>query len=237
MKPKKLGLLIILSSLIFPWIFISSSRAEIEWQVNEGDKFTWIVQASNETLGFLPVNSRYEMTITAIKSVADTTELYVNLSVYNSDTELTTKILTNETFSFFNSATNTTTLYTYITDHCFLIPPAYVDGFAEGLKNFYSGFFNITDDLTVSGVYSYFGWIEATNLLYNWLFNANYIADNLVVAFLNTPSIFEYWLVLQIPTTPTISIGYYFWVFLGIAAISLLYINRRKIQLKIKDLK
>ncbi|MFX0140971.1 MAG: hypothetical protein ACFFDN_45450, partial [Candidatus Hodarchaeota archaeon] len=236
MKAKKFLFVLILNILIIPCIFGSFTNAEIEWQVNEGSKLTWIVQRTNESLGFLPVNSRYEMTITSIKSVpsmgsGEATELYVNLTVYNSVTTLSTQILNNETFSTYDSGTNTSTLYTYIDDHCFLIPPDYVDGFIVGLDSFYSGFFDYTLPLTTQGVFTFSGYDGATELLYMWMFNGNYIADNLVVVFMDTPSVFEYWLVLQQPINQ-ISIGNYFLIFAGLTIVSLLYLYKKKLKIK-----
>ena len=72
MKSKKLLLIIVLNSLIIPCLFISFSNAQIEWQVSEGQKLTWTVTTSEASLGLLPVNSRYEMTITSINDVSGT---------------------------------------------------------------------------------------------------------------------------------------------------------------------
>lgn len=237
MKSKKFLLIFILNFLIIPCIFVSFTKAEINWQVNEGSKLTWWVQASNESLGFLPVNSRFEMTITSIKSVpsmgpGDATELYVNLTVYNSVTTLSTQILNNETFSTYDSGTNTSTLHTYIDDHCFMIPPDYVDGFIMGLDSFYSSFFDYTVSLTTQGVFTFSGYDGTTELLYMWMFNGNYIADNLVVVFMDTPSEFEYWLVLQTTHGDPISLGNYFLIFAGVVIISLLYIHRKNLKIK-----
>jgi len=240
MKSKKFLLIFILSCLIVPCIFVSFTNAEIEWQVKEGSKLTWLVKTSNETLGFLPVNSRFEMTITSIKSVpsgglGDATELYVNLTVYNSVTTLRTQILINETFSTYDSGTNITTLHTYIDDHCFMIPPDYVDGFVVGLENFYIAFFDYTLSLTTQGVFTFSGYDGSITygggLLYMWMFNGNYIADNLVVVFMNAPSEFQYWLVLQGPSS-TISTGSWFLIFVGTTIVSLIYIHKKKLNTK-----
>ncbi len=233
MKFKKIITILILTSLIIPCILIPFSNAEIEWQVSEGDEFTWVVKETNESLGFLPVNSRYEMTITSIKSVSsmgvgEATELYVDLSEYNSDTELTTSILTNQTFSTFDSGTNITTLHTPIDDHCFFIPPAYRDGFVVGLLSFYGGFFDSAYSLTTQGVFTFFGWVSSTDLLYMWMFNNKLVSDNLAVVFLDKADEFQYW--LQLKTIPSISAGNIFWILLGVTTVSLIYIYRKKLK-------
>jgi len=235
MKFKKIITILILNSLIIPCIFIPFSNAEIEWQVREGQKLTWIVKTSNQS-SFpmnLPVNSRYEMTITSIKSVSSTaTELYANFSEYNSVTELTTTILTNQTFCSFDSSTNTTSLYTYIFNHCFLIPPTYVDGFTQGLESFYSPLFDLTGSLTAYGVYSFFGVIYGpTDYLFTWMFNGNYIADNLVIVDMDHSEDFLYWVVLQ-TSSNAIPAGYFFLIFLGFTTISLIYIFSKKLKVK-----
>jgi hypothetical protein len=232
MKSKKLLLIIVLNSLIIPCLFISFSKAQIAWQVSVGQKLTWTVTTSEASLGLLPVNSRYEMTITSINDVSSTeTELYVNLSAYNSQTQMTTPILTNQIFSTFDSSTNTTTLYTYIDDHCFLIPPAHVDGFVEGLESFYSSFFTYTLPLTTQGIFTFSGYDVATDLLYMWTFKSNYIADNLVIVDIDFPEDFLYWLVLK-TTSTSISAGYFYLVFLGLSSVSLIYIFSKKIKVK-----
>lgn len=233
MKFKKIILILILTSMIIPCIFIPFSNAEIEWQVSEGDKYSWIVKTSNETLGLLPVNSLFEMTITSIKSVSSTaTELYANFSEYDSVTELTTTILTNQTFSSFDSSTNTTSLYKYISEHCFLIPPTYVDGFTQGLESFYSPFFDLTGSLTAYGVYSFFGVIYGPiDYLYTWIFNGNYKADNLVIVDMAYPEDFLYWVVLQ-TSSNAIPAGYFFLIFFGFTTISLIYIFSKKLKVK-----
>jgi hypothetical protein len=232
MKSKNLGILILLNSLVIPCLFISFSNAQIEWQVSEGQKLTWTVTTSEASLGLLPVNSRYEMTITSINDVSGTaTELYVNLSSYNSLTQSTTPILTNQIFCTFDSSTNTTTLYTYIDDHCFLIPPAYVDDFIVGLEAFYSGFFTYTLQLTTQGVFTFSGYDSATDLLYMWTFTSNYIADNLVIVDIDFPEDFLYWMVLKTSST-AISGGNFYLVFLGLSTISLIYIFSKRIKAK-----
>ncbi|MFX1389426.1 MAG: hypothetical protein ACFE9Z_05100 [Promethearchaeota archaeon] len=235
MKSKKILLILILNCLIIPCVFVSFTNAEIEWQVNVGSKLTWVVRETNESLGFLPVNSRYEMIITEIKSVpsggiGDATELYVNLTAYNSETTISTQILNNQTFSTYDSGTNISTLHTFIDDHCYMIPPDHVDGFIEGLDSFYSGFFSYTLQLTTQGIFTYSGYDGATDLLYMWMFNANFIADNLVVVYLDSADQFEYWLVLDVPES-AISIGFYFIIFAGLSLVSLVYIYKKKLKI------
>lgn len=77
MKAKNLLIVsLILTSLITPISLSSLSYAnlhpansEIEWGVAEDKTYTWIVKQTNESLGFLPKNSEFEMTVTSIMAL------------------------------------------------------------------------------------------------------------------------------------------------------------------------
>ena len=243
MKAKKLCLaLLVMFSLIIPFTLTSFALGDlqladpdIEWGVKEGKTYTWVVKESNESLGFLPVKSKYEITITSIRSMSggDATELNATIKAYNSQTESTTTLLDNQTFIYFDSVTNTTTLYTLLTEHGFFIPPDYVDGFALGLLNFYGSFFNPKDTLTVYGIFTFYGYRSSTDLVYMWTFNKNLISDNLVIAFLeDDPGPYQYWLVLKTDSGPSISFGNFFLIIGGFAILSLIYIYMKKLQKK-----
>ncbi|MFX1417988.1 MAG: hypothetical protein ACFE9N_03590 [Promethearchaeota archaeon] len=208
---------------------------DIEWGVNEGETYTWVVKESNVSLGFLPVNSTYEITITSIRAMlgGDATELNATIKEFNSQTELTTTLLDNQTFIHFNSATNTTTLYTNITKHCFFIPPDYYEDFAEGLFDFYGSFFY--DMYTPNwGEFAFFG--QKDSLVYMWVFYKNGISE-LAVVFLGDvgqdPVPRQYLLVLlKTDSDPTISFGNYFLIIGGLTVLSLIYVYMKKINKK-----
>lgn len=243
MKAKKLCLaLLVMFSLLIPFTLTSFALGDlqladpdIEWGVKEGSKYTWVVKESNESLGFLPVKSKYEITITSIRSMlgGDATELNATITAYNSQTELTTTLLDNQTFIYFDSATNITILYTLLTEHGFFIPPDYVDGFALGLFGFYGSFFNPKGTMTAYGVFAFYGYRSSTDLVYMWMFNKNLICDNLVIAFLDDdPENYQYWLVLKTDSGPTISFGNFFLIISGFAILSLIYIYIKKLEKK-----
>ncbi len=243
MKAKKIFLiLLVMFSLIIPFTLtpfalgdLQLADPDIEWGVKEGKTYTWVVKESNEILGFLPVKSKYEITITSIRSLlgGNATELNATITEYNSQTELTTTLLDNQTFIYFNSMANITTIYTLITEHGFFIPPDYVDGFALGLLDFYGSFFNPKDALTKYGIFTFFGYRSSTDLVYMWMFNKDWISDNVVIAFLeDDPENFQYWLVLKTDSGPTISFGNLFLISSGFAILSLIYIYKKKLEEK-----
>ena len=243
MKAKNLLIVsLILTSLITPISLSSLSYAnlhpansEIEWGVAEGKTYTWIVKQTNESLGFLPKNSEFEMTVTSIMALGggSATELNATITVYNSATELTTTLLDNETYAYFNSTTNSTTLYTQIDDHGLILPPGYEEGFAQGLDVFYGSFFTYLLDMTVQGIFAIAGYKTSNDLVYMWTFNANGITDNFVAVDINAdagdPSNFDYWLVLK-SGSDSIPLGHFFLVFAGLAIISLIFISKKKLK-------
>ncbi|GAG57932.1 unnamed protein product, partial [marine sediment metagenome] len=134
MNSKKNIILLLILCFLSGFGFISvcngipkqAAIADIEWGINMGDKFTWVVSKSNESMGFLPKNSKFELTITSIENLTIAPGLpidgvRVNLSVYNSKTKLTSKLLTNETFVVFDSNFNDTFFYAPFYDQGFFI--------------------------------------------------------------------------------------------------------------------
>ena len=241
MKSTKFLLLIVLSSLIIPCVFITLSYANpalntnsVGWQVNEGDKITWIVTNSNTSYGFMPVNSKYELTINSISSIpsmsgGDATELNGTLKSYHSELPVIITILDNETFVKFDSGNNHTSFYTYFIEHGFFIPPDYVDEFTEGVFDFFiPPFSGMGAYVSAEGKYIIDGITDDPAHLYvAWRFNANFITERLVVA--NTQNYeVEYQLELETFEEAAISIGYFFLAFTGLAIVSLIYIYKMK---------
>jgi len=246
MKSKKLLItFLVLMSLILP-ITLSSlgyanlhpANGEIEWGVKEGRTYTWVVKQSTEIFGFLPEDSEIEITITSIRALGggNATELKANITEYNSVTQLTTNLLDNETFINFDSETNIVTLYTFIDDHGFFLPLDYIDGFTDGLMDFYSGFFSTRGCSIGQGITTFYGYRGSTDLAYVWTFNKNGITDNFVAVFnddnLNDPEDFQYWLVLK-SGSDSIPLGNFFLVFIGLAMISLIFICQKKLVKKL----
>lgn len=243
MRSKKLFLvLLIISSIILPTLLISSSRGdptpandEISWGVRQDRTYTWLVKQSTEIFGFLPEDSEIEITITSIRALGggSATELNATISLYNSVTESTTTLLDNETFIYFDSATNTTTLYTLIDDHGFFLPPDYINGFKEGLINFYGSFFNPKGYGTTGGMFHFWGYRSSTDLVYMWTFNKNGITDNFVAVDIDDepddPEDFQYWLVLK-SGSDSIPLGNFFLIFTSLAILSLIYIHKKRVK-------
>ena len=243
MKCKKLVIVfLILTSLILPLSHSTLSYAspqlsngDIEWGVGEGRTYTWIVKQTNESLGFLPQSSEFAITVTSIRALGGgiATELNATITVYNSLTELTTTLLDNETFIYFDSVTNTTTLYTQVDDHPLFIPPDYIYHFAEGLLGFYGSFFSTKGYITASSIFIFYGCKTSNDLIYMWTFNQNGITDNFISVGLHDdpddPSDFQYWLVLK-SGSDSIPFGNFFMVFIGFAIFSLIFISKKKLK-------
>jgi len=244
MKSKKLLIVFLaLMSLILPITLSSLSYAnlhpandEIEWGVIEGKTYTWVVKQS--TFGFLPEDSEIKIKIISISMLdgGNATELIVNITRYNSLTQLTTTLLNNDTFVSFDSETNTTTLYNFVDDHGLIFPLNYRDGFTDGLMDFYNGFFSIKGYMTIQGISTFYGYRSSTDLVYTWTFNKNGITDNLVAVDIdddaNNRDLWKYWLVLKTSSKESISLGSFFWFFIGLVMTSLIYISKKKLVKK-----
>ncbi len=209
-----------------------SSAYNIQWGVSEGTTYRWVVKESNISLGFLPVDSKFEITVNSIRSVngGDATELNATIRKYNSLTEQTTTILDDQRFIYFDAGTNTTSFYAPIYDHGFFAPTNYIGHFYEGLMDFFSN--NYTFDQSGS-VWQHdkllflHGYVISTDLYYDWWFNENSITRELVVAhFDDLPNeIFQYRLELE---AQGISFGNFFLIFAGITILSLIYVYKKK---------
>ena len=246
MKAKKIFLaLLVMFSLIIPFTLSSFALGDlhlaaddIEWGVKEGEKYTWVVKESNESLGFLPVNSKYELAINSIETWPSVggeqqTELFVNLTAYNSVTEIATRILNNESFVYFDAGTNTTSFYTPFTDHGFCMPTNYRDDFVEGLFDYFSSVYGFDSyDSFTSGIFNILGYYSSTDLLYNWFFNSKLIVDHFFIRHGSDFNEIEYHLELQVFNEPIISYGNYFLIFIGFAILSLIYIYVKKVEKK-----
>lgn len=246
MKAKKLCLaLLVMFSIILPFTLTSFAlgnlqRAgpDIEWGVKEGKKYTWVVRVT--TTGFLPVDSKFELTIITINtwpSVGDfqQTELFVNLTSYNSATEMTTTILNNQSFIYFDNATNTVSFYTPFEDHGFCMTTNYQDEFWDGLSDYfyYSYGFNLRGTGSSGG--RHYVWGTKNNLIYAWFFDSNLVSTDFVIADidadLDDPSDFNYWVELQVSGgEEAISFGNFFMIIMGLTIVSLIYLYKKKVK-------
>ena len=159
------------------------------------------------------------------------TELYVNLTSYNSDTEVTTTILNNQTLVYFDAATNTTTFFPIINHTGFCIPKTNIDGCVEGIEDFLDSVydFEVTLHLQQGNEMGIGAGDTDTNLVYAWAFRINNpVVYEFVVAYSSTPNNYEYRLLLK--SGGSVSLGNFFIVFLGIGVISLIYLSKKKIK-------
>ena len=247
MKAKKfLMTIFVIASLMVPFSLISFSYGlphlsaeDIEWGVKEGKKYTWVVKVSNESLGFLPVGSRYEITVTSIRSMnsGNASELNATITKYNSITKTTTTVLDDDIFIYFDNETSTTLFYAPFYDHGFFATTSDHLRFADGVDDTFSSEFGFTDPGR--------GWSDeqlnyikaedhATDLTYWWIFNDNSITQELRVDHPRDweEETFQYLLVLK-GSSGAISYGNYFLIFLGLAMLSLIYIHKKKLVKKL----
>lgn len=222
----------------FTWISFSVgdpriSSPDIEWSVTAGTTYTWIVRESNTTYGFLPVNSKYSITIDEIVSHSggEASEIIVTLTAYNSQTQITHTILSNEMFIYFDSSTNSTSLYDPIYDHGFFMPPDHRYGFIEGLMDYFGSAYDFDSRGVASGPGYIFphGTDLSARLYYSWHFYEN--TDNYgITVELNVENYDTGEDVYLLQLERGVPYGNFFLVFASIAIISLVFIYRKKIK-------
>lgn len=209
-----------------------SSAYDINWGVTEGTTYTWVVKESNTSLGFLPVDSNFKITVNSIRSVTggNATELNATITKYNSLTEQTTTILDNQRFIYFDAGTNTTLFYAPIYEHGFFVPTNYNLDFYEGLRDYFSSDYTF-DQWGSTWQYDQLlfvhGYVISSDLYYDWTFNDKLITRVLWAAHWDdVPNrIYQYLLELELSG---ISFGNFFLVFAGITIISLIYVYKKK---------
>lgn len=247
MKAKKfLMTIFVIASLMVPFSLISFSYGlphlsaeDIEWGVKEGKKYTWVVKVSNESLGFLPVGSRYEITVTSIRSMnsGNASELNATITKYNSNTKTTTTVLDDDIFIYFDNETSTTLFYAPFNDHGFFATTSDHLRFADGVDDTFSSEFGFTDPGR--------GWSDerlvyikaedhATDLTYWWFFNDNSVTQELRVDHPRDwdEGTFQYLLVLKV-SSGAISFENFFLIFMGVAVLSLIYFSKKKLVKKL----
>ncbi len=140
-----LSLLILLNLILIfqnPYINCAeytAANSDIEWLVEKGDTFTWIVKESNsDKFDFLPVNSSYTLEITEIDTTSAYSQIKGILTKYDKDKDKETQILDSELFLRYNhTPSSEVKFFTPFLDQCFVAPKAFTDFFSS-VYNFYS---------------------------------------------------------------------------------------------------
>jgi hypothetical protein len=210
------------------------AAADIEWGISVGDKFTWVVSQSNESMGFLPKGSKFELTITSFENLTITpgepiSGVKANLLVYNSKTKLSTDVLTNNTFAVFYQDSNTTFFYAPFFDQGFFLPSNYADGFVKGYRNTLAGIFhfNAFSYGFVNNKYVILALNATTNLRCHWEFNENLVLEKLTIEYVPEENI-QYLLVLDEDGGTTIPFGNCYLIFFGISLSAMTYLVYKK---------
>ena len=211
---------------------------EIEWGVEEGDSYTWVVKTSNESLGFSPVGTKFEINITSIRSMlnGNATELNATITIYTSTGAVAGVRLNNERFIYFDHTQKKNfAFYAPIYDHCFFAPKNYATNFADGIMYYSDNYGNMVCAPYVShgkltSIYGY----PPSGLFNMWEFS-NYIGHKLLVSYPGEydEGIYQYVLELEgSGGAPAISYGNFFLVFTSLAILSLIYISKNKLVKK-----
>ena len=219
---------------------ISPSLAQpndIEWNIEEGDSYTWIVKTSKPGLGFPPVGSKFTINITSIEyyppsTYGNASRIYAIITYYNSTDELTYTILDNSIFVFFNH-TNTfwhnVSFYSEtVKYHGFFAPLTYGLEYEDGLSDWFSdhGFTGGSASLKYGELLFFSENEGSTNFSYDWYFK-NLVSYKLEV--LDVEKDTKYLLLLEgYDDENAISYGNFFLIFSGVAILSLIYVYMKK---------
>lgn len=220
---------------------------DIEWGVNVGDKFTWVVSKTNESMGFLPKNSKFELTITEFENLTispgEPIDLVrANFSVYNSETKQTIFLLSNHTFVTFIWLLNDTIFYAPFYDHGLFLPSNYYEGFIRGYMSVLANYFdfNAFSFGFVDETYRLIAYNISNDIHCKWEFNENFVTDTLTI-YQDTPTNIQYLLVLDGIDGDggfTIPFGNNYLIFFGITLLATTYlIYIKKISGKNKNLR
>ncbi|MFX1279605.1 MAG: hypothetical protein ACFFA3_09320 [Promethearchaeota archaeon] len=242
MNSKKIQICLLLFFFVSGFAFISVckgapklSAANFEWGIKEGDKITWVVSESNESKGFLPIGSKFELTITSIENASFLPgeirdRIRADFSIYNSETKITTDILNNETFMSYRLDNNNTFFYDPFYQHGFFLPTNYYNGCAEGLwGDLYDNFgFNVYGYGFQEGIFTIVAFNSTTSIACVWEFNENFITETLTIYEGSLDNI-EYLLVLdKTRSGSSIPLGNSYLLYFGITISAMIYVVYKK---------
>ncbi len=240
LKTKRIFLIyLVVIGFFISFALITPSYAqpnEIEWGVEEGDLYTWVVKKSNTSLGFPPVGAKFEINITSIRSMlnGNATELNATITRYTSGGAVAEVRLNNERFIYFEHIQKKNfSFYAPFYDHCFFAPKNYVTNFADGIRYYFRNtydFGSLGSGIVHGKLTSVGGEDDSIGLYYRWEFS-NYIGHKLTVFYVGNYSqrIYQYVLELQgSGGAPAISYGNFFLIFTSLAILSLIYIYKKR---------
>ncbi|MFW9867329.1 MAG: hypothetical protein ACFFEN_14630 [Candidatus Thorarchaeota archaeon] len=220
----------------------SLSAENIEWGVSEGTKLVWIVDESNESLGYLPVNSRYELTIESISSSINgegypVDVIYATLLKYNSSDETSTTLLDNDPFILFNVSD-----YWYNTrfeifspaflEHGFILPINYRNNLSHGLFNFL-GDTGLFDSMSIGGLLgsiSITGNFNSPNAHVLWFFNKNNVCRDTSIESNISDKVYYSTYLEGSRLQDKISFGNFYLIIAGFMILCIVSISFRKIK-------
>jgi hypothetical protein len=253
MKIGKIGLTLSIFSLLFFSIGVSIySRAylntavhQIEWKVEEGDTFTWIVKKTSDNFNLLPVNSKYVLTIDSISInntfYPDIISTYINatLTKYNSGDKSTTVLLDNSQYLSFTETLygNYSSMPSFTYDQGFIIPATpsslgFLEGFVDVVESNYS-FTMYAISLGTEGYPRFSAYNFTIDLRCSWEFNENFITEKLTfynITNISNPEIL-YELVLAGGTTGgSISFGFFLFVPIGVILVTMIYLTKKNLK-------
>ena len=230
----------------------NSAIHEIEWQVEEGDTFTWVVLKTSDNFNLLPLNSRYTLTINTIRIVSsvggENISTFVNatLTRYNSGDKSTTVLLDNSLYLSYTETLyeNDSSISQFTIDQGFVLPSKGYEGFYDGFTWF---FFSYTYDfdavgwgLNEEGEFGFSAYNLSNHLICSWDFNKDFVTDTLT--FYNTSDpynpviLYELILSSRAGKNESISFGYFFSLPIIISFATIVYLTDKKLKsLKTKE--
>lgn len=224
----------------------SLSAEVVEWRVSEGTKLVWIVDISNESLGYLPVNSRYELTIESISSTTNTEgypvdTIYATLMKYNSSDESMTLLLDDVLYIHFNVSSIwwrvKFDMYSpAFLEHGFIMPISHRSNVTDGLFNFFgdTGLFDSNGIGSSLGKMWVNGRLKSTDLRISWYFNTDNICSETRITNYQTDEVCYSTYLEGSRIQDKIPLGNFYLIIASFMVLCIVYISYKKIRKNVK---
>ncbi|MFX1490248.1 MAG: hypothetical protein ACFFBI_13940, partial [Promethearchaeota archaeon] len=239
------GLFIMTFSNAFTRPLISAEN--IEWRVSEGTKLVWIVDESDESLGYLPVNSRYELTIESISSSINgegypVDMIYATLMKYNSSDESTSFLLNNDPFIFFNVSNywwrvRLDILSPAFIEYGFILPFSHLDNITEGIFNFFGDTY-LFDSYGIDGQQGSIhisAHLKSPDAHVSWFFNKNNVCKETRIEDLDPNKVYYSTYLEGSRLQDKISLGNFYLIIAGFMVLCIVSISFKKVNKTTKD--
>jgi hypothetical protein len=223
------------------------SAEDSEWRVSEGSNFVWIVDTSNESLGYLPVNSRYELTINSIVKSTNAEgypvdSIFATLTKYNSSDESTTYILNNALYIYFNVSSSwwrvRFDMYSpAFLEHGFFLPVSHYDNISDGLFNFLgdTGLFDSMGMGSSGGRMWVNGRLKSPDLRVAWYLNRDHICTETEITDYQTDEVVYSTYLEGSRLQDKIPLGNFYLIIASLMVFCIVFITYKKIHKNVKN--